>query len=500
MSCGICFQGLLPAGSTESTDSDGLEDFAAPADKAGFLEFPADFVWGAASAAYQIEGAAAEGGRQPSVWDDLTHYFSPLVQTGDVACDHYHRFRDDIALMARLGLKAYSFSISWSRLIPEGEGDVNKEGAQFYSDLIGALIEHGITPWVTLFHWDFPSALNSEFGGLLGSSERVTKAFEAYARVCFERFGDRVKHWITLNEPWVVCAFHMPGIWLPGLKWPKRSWGGAFDPYTVGHNLLLSHAWAAHTYHSEFQAAQGGKIGMSLNTDFAMPFHQVSPREKEAAQRARDFQLGWFADPVYFGDYPRSMREACGERLPDFRSEDVAVLKDSCDFFGINNYFSVHASPAPAFQGANIAWKLASRMFTPEGAYYADRGVSIWQDPAWEKITTGTGWPIVPWGLRDLLLYIQDRYSPRGGIAVTENGCSYEEDSSKRMDSEVGALERAAAVRGVEACRGSEGGVGQGDLGRSAAASVVSGPPQRGARGEGARGGCPRLLCVVFAR
>lgn len=430
------FKGRPPPGPSKST-------VASPAVKEGFLEFPKDFVWGAATAAYQIEGAAAEGGRGPSIWDDITH--SELLksmgvhfQTGDVADDHYHRFRDDVALMAKLGFNAYRLSISWSRVIPDGDqGPVNEEGVKFYNDLFDEMGKRKIDPWVTLFHWDLPSGINQKFGGLLGPKEKIVAAFSRYARLCFERFGDRVKHWITLNEPFVVAFYYMPGI-----GWPKRVYGSAIDPYTAAHNMLLCHANAVGIYRKEFAAKQGGKIGITLNSDFTMPLNPDSKREVDAVQRARDFQIGWFADPVYFGDYPASMREAAGWRLPKFTPEETALIKNSSDFFGLNNYFTTHAFPAPESFVGRFYWKLMTWCCNIQGPWAADRAVITKDDPEWEHVTTGTGWPIVPWGHRDLLLYIQEHYNPPGGIAVTENGCSYEEDSSSQRDqSTPGALE-----------------------------------------------------------
>jgi len=425
-----------PAKLPEPADQ-GSVDFAAPAAHAGFLRFPADFTWGAATAAYQIEGAAAEGGRKPSIWDDITHWETTkgLFQTGDVADDHYHRFRDDVRLMAHLGLKAYRMSISWSRLIPDGEGEVNEEGARFYSDLFDALLENGIEPWVTLYHWDLPSALNDEYGGWLGPKSRIVTAFGKYARVCFERFGDRVKHWMTLNEPFVMAFYYAPGF-----GFPKKDKGGSVDPYTAAHNMILSHGEAVRIFRAEF-AAQRGKIGLALNSDFAVPHNRSSPRELAAVQRQRDFQIGWFADPVYFGDYPASMRDSVGSRLPKFTAEESALLKNSTDFFGINNYFSTHAFGAPQSALGRALWKWFSRWYTLEGAYYADREVRLMDDPAWERVTTGTGWTIVPWGFRDLLLYVQERYQPRGGIAVTESGTSHSEDDLAESDKIPGAIE-----------------------------------------------------------
>lgn len=396
---------------------------AAPAVHAGFLAFSDQIFFGAATAAYQIEGAAADGGRKPSIWDDFSRepHRTHEGATGDVACDHYYRFSDDVEIMAHLGLQAYRFSISWSRLIPDGEGEVNEEALRFYSDLIDALLAHNITPWVTLYHWDMPSSLQAAFGGWLGPKARITGAFGAFARACFMHFGDRVKHWITLNEPWCSAvlgyntADHAPG----------RSSAPDVEPYVAGHNMLLAHAEAVSIFRAEFAASQRGHIGIALNADWRQPRDASCSEDVSAARRALDFSLGWFADPVFFGDYPRSMREACGDRLPNFTPEEQLLLRGSSDFFGINSYSSNFATPAQKPLGGT--------------GYWADIGVEWWHvDPGWAK--TDMGWPIVPWGFRELLLHVHRCYRAPHGIIVTENGCALEPEASLDLDNLPGAL------------------------------------------------------------
>lgn len=397
---------------------------AAPEDATrdeGFLRFPEGFTWGAATSAYQVEGAAAEGGRGPSVWDAPLHalrYLRPLTRvgdaSGDVAADHYHRWKADVAIMAQLGLKAYRFSISWSRLLPEGVGEVNEVGAQFYSELIDELLAHGIEPWVTIYHWDLPAALNRAFKGWLGPKERMTGAFGNYSRLLFQRYGGRVKRWITLNEPWCQAMMY-------NVLFPAFSRGPRIDPYTAAHNQLLAHAEAARIYHEEFQAQQGGFIGATLNVDWAEPLDASSAEDVAAAQRSRDFQLGWFADPIYLGDYPASMRSALGERLPSFTEGERALLRGSSDFFGVNQYFAKAATPSKAIAGRGGA----STAFSDAAVELdARRGVELSDSRS----------PITPEGLRAVLLYIQERYSPRGGIAITENGVAAEPAQSLALD------------------------------------------------------------------
>mmetsp|Transcript_11602 Transcript_11602/g.35873 ORF Transcript_11602/g.35873 Transcript_11602/m.35873 type:complete len:516 (-) Transcript_11602:33-1580(-) len=404
------------------------------------LKFPDGFVWGSATASYQIEGGH-EDGRSPCIWDTYCA-LEGKVKNGDngsVACDHYHRFRDDVKVMKAIGLQAYRLSISWARIIPTGDGPVNEAGVRFYSELFDALKENGIEPWVTLYHWDLPLALNQRFGGWLGPKELMVQAFAKYARVVFERFGDRVKHWITLNEPFCMSMYYMLGMGMP-----HRVAGSAVDPYTATHNQLLSHAEAVRIYRTEFKARQRGVIGITLNSDFFMPYDPRSKAHREAAERGQEFQIGWFADPIYFGDYPESMRLALGDRLPRFTEPEKALLRGSSEFFGINNYFSAYAFPAPKSVVGNLAWKLAARWLSMEGAYYADRNIMDRRDPRWETVVTGQGWGITPWGFRDLLLYVQRRYNPPGGIAITENGCAFEPWESKAQDMQPGAVEPVA--------------------------------------------------------
>lgn len=338
--------------------------------------------------------------------------------------------------MAHLGIQSYRFSISWSRLIPGGEGEVNEEGAAFYSELIDALLEHGITPWVCLCHWDIPLALEQDFGGWLGPKARVQEAFGAYARVCFRRFGQRVKHWITINEPWGAAVLG----YLFGEIAPGRSGAGGSEPYLAAHNMLLAHAEAVRIYRCEFLEDQQGQLGLTLSTNWHRPSDATSPQDQQAAQAAMDFWLGWFADPIYFGDYPARMRAICGSRLPEFSEEESALLKGSADFFGINNYSTNLVRAPPASRALRALLRLYETATVGPG-FVADVGRTGFakDDESWER--TDMGWAIVPWGLRDLLLYLQRRYAPPGGIYVTENGAALEPSLSEDLDDQPGALE-----------------------------------------------------------
>jgi beta-glucosidase len=369
--------------------------------------FPDGFLWGTATAAYQIEGAAATGGRGPSIWDAFSHIPGKTAEghNGDVACDHYHRWEEDIELMKQMGVGCYRFSISWSRIQPQGKGEINEEGIAFYNKLIDGLVAAGITPWVTLFHWDLPLALQLEEDGLLKPS--IANRFADYARICFERFGDRVKNWITLNEPWCSSFLgHGNAYFAPGRA-------SASEPYLAAHNLLRAHAYIVDVYRKEFQADQKGQIGITNNCDWREPASD-SEGDKAAAQRALEFFLGWFADPVYFGDYPAVMRERVGERLPQFTPEDAKLLKGSSDFFGLNHYTTMIASePKQQVSGPGD--------IKGNGGMMEDQQVELAGDPEWEQ--TDMGWNIVPWGCRKLLEWIDKRYD-HPPIYITENGCA----------------------------------------------------------------------------
>ncbi|MFT7120650.1 MAG: beta-glucosidase [Neolewinella sp.] len=370
-------------------------------------QFPEDFIWGSATSAYQIEGGWQAGNKGPQIWDAFSHIPGRIArnENGDDACDHYNRYPEDIALMAKMGLKAYRFSISWARIQPDGKGAANPEGIAFYSKLIDGLLAHGIEPWVTLHHWDLPLALQIENDGWLG--KEITDFFAKYASICFEHFGGRVKNWITMNESWVmsILGYHY-GVFAPGRK-------SNDEPYLVAHHLILAHAKAVKVYREEFQATQGGQIGMTNNCDWRQPLTD-SPQDAAASQLALEFFLGWFADPIYLGDYPASMRKRLGDRLPRFTEEELAYVKGSSDFFGLNHYTTMLTSDGKEGE-------TAENYLYANGGVLADQDTTLSTDPNWEL--TAMGWPIVPWGLREMLLWISNRYG-NPEIYITENGCA----------------------------------------------------------------------------
>lgn len=373
--------------------------------------FPDEFIWGTATSAYQIEGAAAIDGRGPSIWDTFCRADGNVLNgdNGDIACDHYHRFEEDVKLMADMGVKAYRFSISWSRIMPDGTRDsLNHEGIAFYNRLIDCCLEYNVVPWVTIYHWDLPDALETRLGGWL--SDAIIPLFKDYADVCFASFGDRVQNWITLNEPWVAAVLgYGQGVFAPGHT-------SNVEPYTAAHNLLLAHAHSVDLYRNNYQGKQQGCIGITNNCDWREPLTD-SDDDRQAAQTALEFFLGWFADPIYLGDYPECMRQNVGKRLPVFTAEEKALLLGSSDFFGLNHYTTMYAAKQQGGSGEQSVYG--------NGGLSEDQGVDLSVDESWPK--TSMHWAVVPWGCRKLLEWISSRYD-NPSIYITENGCAYDDE------------------------------------------------------------------------
>jgi beta-galactosidase len=372
-------------------------------------QFPQDFIWGGATSSYQIEGAWNEDGKGPSIWDVFTMIPGKVnnLENGNIACDHYHRIEEDVALMKQIGLKAYRFSISWPRIFPAGRGEINQRGIDFYNKLINELVANEITPWVTLYHWDLPVALEFEIDGWLGPD--ISDAFALYADTCFKSFGDRVKNWITINESWVVAILgYGLGVFAPGKK--------SMDyPYIAGHNLILAHAKAVDIYRKQYQPVQQGKIGITNNCDWREPLTN-SAEDHAAAERALEFFLAWFADPIYKGDYPSSMKDRLGKRLPTFTEDEKILIKGSSDFFGLNHYTTMYAADATNQRETGSVYG--------NGGLSEDQDVNLSVSPDWKM--TSMQWAIVPWGCRKLLLWISERYD-HPEIIITENGCAFNE-------------------------------------------------------------------------
>ncbi|GLT51250.1 hypothetical protein SLA2020_246710 [Shorea laevis] len=406
--------------------------------------FPDGFIFGAGSSAYQYEGATRADGRQPSIWDTFTKLYPEKItdrSNGDVADEFYYLLKEDVARMKEVGLDFFRFSISWPRILPLGKisGGINQKGINFYNHLIDLLLSNGIQPFVTLFHWDLPQALEDEYGGFL--SPKIVDDFRDYANLCFQEFGDRVKQWATLNEP---NLFSKEG-YATGDSAPGRcsiyigncsEGNSATEPYIVMHHFILSHATAVQLYKEKYQALQYGTIGVTVNCNWYVPkFDTIA--SKRAAQRARDFDWGWAIHPVVYGDYPKIMREMVGNRLPNFTKEQSEMIKGSFNILGVNYYTTMYAEDSGYDTGANLSYTTDSRVNTST----EKNGIPICES------TSISFLPICPWGLRDILLYIKGRYkSPT--IIVTENGIGYLVNSSVHLSYLSKTIKEGVDVRG----------------------------------------------------
>ncbi|TDZ14206.1 Beta-glucosidase 1B [Colletotrichum orbiculare MAFF 240422] len=380
------------------------------------LPLPATFSWGTATAAFQVEGAASQDGKGRSIWDAYSHLEPSRTngQNADVACDHYNRAAGDVALMASLGVDAYRFSLAWTRIIPlGGRADaVNEAGVAFYSDLVDRLLARGIEPVATLYHWDMPQELYERYGGFLDTAE-FRADFENYARVCFARFGDRVKKWVTYNEPYIISIFaHHNGVLAPG-RCRAAGADTRTEPWRVGHTIVLSHASVVDMYAREFQAAQEGVVSIVLNGHFYEPWDAADEVHVDAARRRMEFYIGWFGDPVFLGrDYPASMRSYLGDRLPEFTPEERRLLRRTAPinaFYGMNHYSTKYARALPG-PPADDDWTGN----VGESSVNA-QGVEIGP-------VSGVQWlRLAPEGFRKLLGWVWERY--RRPVIVTENGC-----------------------------------------------------------------------------
>jgi len=389
---------------------------------------PADFLWGFATASYQIEGAPHEDGRADSIWDTFCRIPGKIADgtNGDVACDSYHRYKEDVALMKSLGAKAYRFSISWSRVIPLGGRDdpVNEAGLQYYIDLVDECIASGIEPMITLFHWDLPQALHDRYGGFL-NKEEYTKDYVRYARVIFKAMGSKVNKWITYNEPWCSSILgYSIGQFAPGHTSDRKKspvGDASREPWTVGHSILVSHGAAVKVYREEFKPSDGGVIGITLTGDWVEPWDADDPKDVEACERKLEFSIAWFSDPIYKGEYPASMREQLGDRLPTWSEEDRKLVLGSNDFYGMNHYTADYIKhlDTPA-EPDNFNGNLDTLKENKQGEAIGPETQSPWLRPC-------------PHGFRKLMKWISDR-NGRPIMYVTENGTSLKGENEKSME------------------------------------------------------------------
>uniref|UniRef100_A0A8C3TT72 Lactase n=1 Tax=Catharus ustulatus TaxID=91951 RepID=A0A8C3TT72_CATUS len=364
-------------------------------------EFPENFSWSVATAAYQIEGGWRADGKGLSIWDKYAH--TPLRigkdATGDVACDSYHRIEEDVEMLKSLKVSHYRFSISWSRVLPDGTTRyINEKGLNYYERLIDALLAANI---VTLYHWDLPQALQNVGGW---RNDTIVQRFKEYAEVLFQRLGDKVKFWITLNEPYNTAYL---------------GHGTGRFPYEVGHNLIKAHAEAWHLYNETYRARQGGLISITINSDWAEPRNPHRQEDIESARRFMQFFLGWFAHPIFKnGDYGEVMKRRIRERslaqglsesrLPEFTESEKQRIKGTYDYFGLNHYTTVLTYNMNYPTSVNIV--------------LLHRGVATVTDRSW--LDSGSVWlKVTPFGFRKILRWIKEEYN-NPPIYVTENGVS----------------------------------------------------------------------------
>jgi beta-glucosidase len=386
-------------------------------------DFPASFRWGVSTSALQVEGAVAADGRTPSVWDTFCAVPGHIHDddTPDPACDHYRRWRDDLDLLSALGVNAYRFSVSWPRVLPDGSGPVNAAGLDFYDRLVDGLLARGIEPWLTLFHWDLPQVLEDAGGW---PNRDTAKAFAGFADAVSRRLGDRVRHWITHNEPWCsTIKGYYEGDFAPG----RRDLAAGMQ---ACHHVLLSHGLALPVLRGN---VPGARCGITLSLHPSHPA-SASAADRAAALRHDGLRNRWFLDPLYGRGYPADVLAELGAAAPRTEEGDFAVIAGATDFLGINYYFREVVEDAPS-------GPVRARVVEP---------------PPGGR--TGCGWEVYPEGMTELLVRVQRDYDPPV-IAITESGACYEDkpepdgsvadaDRIHYLRRHIGAL-KDAADRGV---------------------------------------------------
>ncbi|MGZ3663424.1 MAG: GH1 family beta-glucosidase [Ktedonobacterales bacterium] len=355
--------------------------------------FPSDFLWGVATSAYQIEGATHEDGRSLCIWDRFATIPGAIYQgqNGDPAADHYHRMREDVALMAQIGIRSYRFSVAWPRILPDGTGAVNPRGLAFYDRLVDVLLEHGITPMLTLYHWDLPLSVHDRGGWL---SRGTAFAFAEYADTVARHLGDRVKRWITVNEPY--CAAYLGygiGQHAPGMRDPQAA-------FIAAHHLLLGHGLAVQRIR---QTVPDASVGITLDLS-PVYGNDDRPETRAAVTRLDRFRNRWLLDPIFHGKYPDTLFAEQHVAAPPIEEGDLAIISAPTDFLGINYYTRMLVSGIPDNPGA------FKQVYAVPGASY-----------------TAMNWEVFPQGLTDLLLRLHREYAPHA-LFVTENGAAYDDE------------------------------------------------------------------------
>jgi beta-glucosidase len=353
--------------------------------------FPAGFVWGAATAAFQIEGATREDGRGESIWDRFASIPGNILtgETGDPACDSYHRYHDDIAVMQALGVNGYRFSTAWPRIVPDGDGSINTPGLDYYDRLVDALLAAQITPFITLYHWDLPQALQDRGGW---GNRATIEAFVRYADAVVSRLGDRVVHWMTHNEPWCISMLsHHLGAHAPGLRDRKLA-------LQVAHNVLVSHGQAVPVIRDRCAAAQ---VGIVLNLYPAYPVTDSEADQRATRMYNEKFNL-WFVDPVAGRGYPEDAWREYGADVPDILPGDMETIRVPIDMLGVNYY----------------SWHLCHDRDNSQGRKIINRPNPV--------NMMARGWQIVPHALKDLLTWLHTDYA-FPALYITENGACFDD-------------------------------------------------------------------------
>ncbi|KAI8509996.1 hypothetical protein Bbelb_124240 [Branchiostoma belcheri] len=430
---------------------------------------PDGYFWATATASYQtpqleailttnstflpIEGAWNRNGKGESMWDHYAHMLG--AYEGDEACKSYDYYARDVEMHEEMGLNSYRFSISWTRILPDGTvaGGINQDGIDYYNNLINELLSKGIIPYISLYHWDGPQALQEKYGAWL--NEAIIEDFNNYARVCFQAFGDRVKHWVTFNEPW---SFVMGGYGLAGA--PPGIWDhNKTEMYKAAHNVIRAHARAYHTYDEEFRAEQQGACGIVIGALWSEPRDPNNPQDVLGAQLYRDFVMGWFADPIYGdGNYPQRMRDIIAgfsqeegwpqSRLPAFTEEEIQYNRGTADFVGLNQYSArlIYASDDPGMVDEN-GWFNWLALMVPDMKGYKETVDPTWPKGKWVEHLGRTYCACVkpvllrivlrqsvsrkmiflrvtPWAVRKQLDYFRRTYQNDGPFYLTESGIS----------------------------------------------------------------------------